>query len=281
MSNEAHFAANRRHWDERVPIHRRTPFYDVEGFLAGRNVLEAGEIEEVGSVTGKSLLHLQCHFGMDTLSWARLGATATGLDFSAPAIAAAGELAAEAGLDAEFVEANVYDAVDALPGRTFDIVYTSRGVLVWLPDLPRWAETVAALLKPGGFLYLREGHPFAHVFDDEAESGLSLRYPYFRGPEPERWEDPGTYADPTAQTTHNETYEWSHRMGSIVTAIGQAGLAIEFLHEFDALCWEAFPWMEPGEEPGTFVLPGQRESIPLMYSLRARKPAERPLSSPA
>ena len=271
MSAETWFEANRRNWDERVPIHRRSAFYDVAGFLAGRSSLEPDEPGELGDVAGKSLLHLQCHFGMDTLSWARLGATVTGLDFSAPAVAAARDLAAEAGIDAEFVEANVYDAVEALGGRTFDIVYTGRGALVWLPDLTRWAQTVAALLKPGGVLYLREGHPFAHVFDDEAESGLSVRYPYFHGPEPDRWDEPGTYADPTAETTANETYEWSHSMGSIVTAIGEAGLAIEFLHEFDYLCWQAFPWMEPGDIPGTFVLPGRRESIPLAYSLRARK----------
>ena len=269
---ETWFDANRRHWDERVPIHRRTPFYDVEGFLAGRNVLEPGEIPEVGDVAGKSLLHLQCHFGMDTLSWARLGANVTGLDFSSEGVAAARQLAAETGIEAEFVEANVYDAPEALGGRTFDIVYTSRGVLTWLPDIPRWAEVVATLLEPGGFLYLREGHPFVHIFDDEAESGFSVRYPYFHGPEPDRWDDPGTYADPTAVTVENETYEWSHPIGSIVTAIAQAGLVIEFLHEFDHLCWEAFRWMAPGEEPGTWVLPGHRDSIPLAYSIRARKP---------
>ena len=273
MSSDAWFEANRRNWDERVPIHRRSAFYDVPGFLGGQTSLEPDEPDEVGDVTGKSLLHLQCHFGMDTLSWARLGANVTGLDFSPEGVAAARELAAEAGIDAEFVEANVYDAPEVLAGRTFDIVYTSRGVLVWLPDLPRWAGVVAALLKPGGFLYLREGHPFSHVFDDEAESGLSLRYPYFHGPEPDRWDDPGTYADVTAETTENETYEWSHSMGSIVTAIAEAGLVIEFLHEFDHLCWQQLPWMEPGPEPGTWVLPGERESIPLMYSLRARKPS--------
>ena len=273
MSSETWFEANRRNWDERVPIHRRTAFYDVPGFLAGGSRLEPGETEEVGDVADKSLLHLQCHFGMDTLSWARLGATVTGLDFSPPAIAAARELAAEAGIAAEFVEANVYDAPEALGGRTFDIAYTSRGVLVWLPDLPRWAEVVASLLKPGGILYLREGHPFAHVFDDEAESGLSLRYPYFHGPEPDRWDDPGTYADPTAETTENETYEWSHTMGSIVSAIAGAGLTIEFLHEFDYLCWEGLRSMVPGEHPGTWVLPDNRASIPLQYSLRARKPS--------
>ena len=274
MTGEAAwFEANRRNWDERVPIHRRSAFYDVAGFLAGGSALEAGEIAEVGDVAGKSLLHLQCHFGVDTLCWARLGATVTGLDFSGEGVRTARALAAEAGIEAEFVEANVYDAVEALAGRAFDVVYTSRGVLVWLPDLARWAEVVAALLKPGGVFYLREGHPFAHVFDDEAESGLFVRYPYFRGPEPDRWDEPGTYAEPAAETVENETYEWSHTIGAIVTAIARAGLVIEFLHEFDSLRWQAFPWMEPGEEAGSWVLPGHRANVPLAYSIRARKPA--------
>ena len=272
-NDDAWFEANRRHWDERVPIHRRAAFYDVAGFLAGRSALEPDEIEEVGDVAGKSLLHLQCHFGLDTLSWARLGANVTGLDFSAEGVRAARALAAGAGLAAEFVEANVYDAPAALEGRAFDIVYTGRGALVWLPDLPRWAETVAALLAPGGLLYLREGHPFAHVFDDEAASGLHVRYPYFHGPEPDRWDDPGSYADPAAQTVHNETFEWSHTLGALVTALARAGLVIESLREFDHLFWKAFEWMAPGEEPGSWVLPGRRSAIPLQYSLRARKPA--------
>ena len=210
---------------------------------------------------------------MNTLSWARLGAEVTGLDFSPEAVRAARDLAAEAGIDAEFIESDVYDSVEALGGRTFDIVYTSRGVLTWLPDLVRWAEVIAALLNPGGVLYLREGHPFGHVFDDEAAGALSVRYPYFHGPAPDRWDDPGAYAGPTAETTENLTYEWSHTMGSIVTAIAQAGLVVEFLHEFDHLCWQQLSWMAPGEEPGAWVLPEHRDSVPLMYSIRARKPS--------
>ena len=168
-----------------------------------------------------------------------------------------------------------------MEGRTFDIVYTSRGVLIWLPDIPRWAEVVATLLKPGGILYLREGHPFAYVFDDEAESGLSVRYPYFRGPDPDHWDDPGTYADPTAQTTHNETYEWSHSMGTIVTAIGQAGLAVEFLHEFDHLCWEAFPGWSPARSPAHGCFPATATPSPCSTRFApASPPDQRPLSSP-
>ena len=144
----------------------------------------------------------------------------------------------------------------------------------WLPDIPRWAEIVAAHLKPGGFLYLREGHPFAHVFDDEAESGLSLRYPYFRGPEPDRWDDPGTYADPTAVTNRERDlrvvpHHGLDRHGHRPRRASQSSSCTNST----TLCWEAFRWMEPGQEPGTWILPGHRESIPLAYSIRARKPS--------
>ena len=273
MSDVRYFEANRRHWDERVAIHRRSAFYDVPGFLAGRSSLQPHEPGEVGAVAGKALLHLQCHFGLDTLSWARLGAEVTGLDFSGEAVRAARDLAREAGLRAEFVHANVYDAAAALAGRSFDIVYTGGGALVWLPDLPRWAAIVASLLKPGGIVYLQESHPFGHVFDDEAARDLVVRYPYFHVPEPDRWDEPGSYTDPTAETVENVSYEWTHTLGAVVTAQAQAGLVIEFLHEFDRLFWKNFPFMTPGEEPNTWVLPEHRASVPLAYSICARKPA--------
>ena len=265
--------ANRRNWDERVPIHRRSAFYDVAGFLAGRNVLEPGEAEEVGHVAGKSLLHLQCHFGMDTLSWARLGAEVTGLDFSPEAVRAARELAAEAGLGGEFVQANVYDAVEALPGRTFDVVYTGQGALNWLPDMEAWAATAARLVAPGGCFYLFEFHPFGDVFDDEAPDALRIRYPYFPRTEPLYFDDPGTYTDAEAKTVHNDSYEWPHSLGEVISALAASGLTIEFLHEFDHLMWKGMECMAPGEEPNIWVIPEHRESVPLMYSIRARKPS--------
>jgi len=244
----------------------------VPGFLAGGSPLKPHEIEEVGDVAGKSLLHLQCHFGLDTLAWARLGAEVVGLDFSREAISEARALAERAGIAAEFVEANVYAAVEALSGRRFDIVYTGRGALVWLPDLVRWAEIVGALLEPGGIFYIDEHHPIGEIFDDEAEE-LRIRYPYFHAPEPDRWDEPGSYADPTVATTENVTYQWGHTIGQIVTALAQAGVVIEFLHESDSLFWKRFPFMVPGEVPGTWLLPEHRESVPLVFSLRARKPA--------
>lgn len=261
-------AVNRANWDERVPIHTASRFYDVEGFVAGRDSLRDFETAEVGDVAGKSLVHLQCHFGLDTLSWARRGATVTGLDFSAPAVAAAGGIAARIGADtARFVTSDVYDAPTALGGRTFDIVYTGLGALCWLPDLERWARTAAALVAPGGFLYLAEFHPFADVL---AEDGRTVELDYFRR-DGTVWEEPGTYADMSAETSANVTVEWQHGIGEVVSALTATGLRLEFLHEHDHTLFARFPDLE--EQSGVYRYPADRPRVPLMYSLRAGKPA--------
>ncbi len=264
------FAANQAMWDERVSIHAASDFYDVASFRAGKTALRAFEIAEVGDVNGKELVHLQCHFGVDTLSWARLGARVSGLDFSPDAVATATSLAAELGLDARFVQANVYDAAKALGHRQFDIVYTGVGAIIWLPDIRRWAQTVAALVKPGGFLYIVEGHPAAGVFSDTA---LTAEYDYFRdAAHPYEWNDAGSYADGAATTHHNLSYEWPHPIGSVVTSLIEAGLRIEFLHEFDFTLWARWPFLERNEA-GEYHLPAGMPRLPLMYSLRASKPA--------
>src|SRR5688500_10727107 len=167
--------ANRANWDERVPIHVSGEFYDVTSFKGGQERLQPFEIDEVGDVSGKELLHLQCHFGIDTLSWARRGARVTGLDFSGPAVEAARGLASDMGLTATFVHSDVYQAVDATGGRSFDIVYTGRGAIIWLPDIGRWAEVVADLLRPGGILYLTEFYAFTDFFSDDVVS-VELQY---------------------------------------------------------------------------------------------------------
>ena len=180
MSNggDRYMEANRRSWDARTPTHFGSRFYDVDGFRAGASSLQSIEIEEVGDVDGKSLLHLQCHFGLDTMSWARLGARATGVDFSEEAVSLARSLSEELGIDADFVVSNVYDLPDVLDQR-FDVVFTSYGALTWLPDLERWADVAAHFLEPGGFLYVVDSHPFGSVFYDE-EDAVELRpfYPY-------------------------------------------------------------------------------------------------------
>lgn len=260
--------SNRAYWDERVPIHASGGFYDVEGFVAGEERLRPFEIEEVGDVSGGDLLHLQCHFGMDTLSWARRGARVVGVDFSAPAVEKARELAARLGLGAEFVRADVYEAREALGGRTFDVVYTGLGALNWLPDIARWADVAASLVRPGGFLYLSEFHPFTWVFGDD---DLSVTHDYFHEA-PQVWDEPGTYADLSAQTVHNRTYEWNHTLGSVVSAVAGSGLTLEFLHEHDHTLFPRWPFLRRLDS-GTYRLPEGTPSLPLMYSLRARRPA--------
>jgi SAM-dependent methyltransferase len=259
--------ANRANWDERVPIHASGEFYDVASFKVGAERLQSFEIAEVGDVSGKDLLHLQCHFGIDTLSWARRGANVAGLDFSAPAIETARSLAADLGLDATFVQSDVYEAVEALEGRTFDVVYTGRGALNWLPDVGRWAGVVASLVRPGGFLYLAEFHPFTDVFGDD---DLTVEYDYFQGDDPQVWDEPGTYADFDAETQHNLTYEWNHPLGEVVSAVVSAGLTVELLHEYDYTMFPRWPFLEKSGFD-TYRPPEGTPRLPLMYSLRARK----------
>jgi SAM-dependent methyltransferase len=259
---------NRANWDERVPIHVGGEFYDVEGFKAGQERLRPFEIAEVGDVAGKDLVHLQCHFGIDTLSWARRGARVVGLDFSGLAVEAARKLAAELSLDATFVESDVYDAASALDGHAFDVVYTGLGALNWLPDIKRWAGVVASLLRPGGFLYLSEFHPFSRVFGDDE---LTVTYDYFQEG-PEVWDEAGTYANLEAETVNNRTYEWLHTLGDVVSAVIDANLILELLHEHDYTLFPQWPFLEKSGFD-TYRLPEGTPSLPLMYSLRARKPS--------
>lgn len=270
MSEEEYLTVNRALWDERVGIHLKSEFYDVAAFRAGGDTLRDFEPGEVGDVSDRTLVHLQCHFGLDTLSWARRGARVTGLDFSAPATDAARAIAEECGIDARFVTANVYDAAEAL-GETYDIVYTGLGALTWLPDIPRWAEVVVSLLKPGGFLYLAEFHPFSDVFDDA--DGTTVTYDYFDR-SPLVWEEPGTYAQLDAATQSNRSISFPHGLGDIVSALIAAGLRLEFLHEYDYTLFRRFTGMEKTKEPygKVYRLPSERPRIPLMYSLRATLP---------
>ena len=264
--------ANRRLWDARTPIHVRSDFYDVEGFRAGKTSLRPLEIGEVGDVRGKRLLHLQCHFGLDTLSWARLGAEVTGLDFSSAAVAEATRLAGDLGLDARFVESDVYDAGAALAGETFDIVFTSYGVLAWLPDIGSWAAVVADLVAPGGFFYLAEIHPACQVLDDEpGVEDLRIGYPYWTPDgRPLRFHESGTYADFDADIALPE-YIWLHGLGDIVTALLDAGLVLDFLHEHAGTVFQQFPFLEQDDE-GWWRLPADQPPFPLLFSLRASKP---------
>jgi SAM-dependent methyltransferase len=266
---DPHLETNRRHWDELVPIHLCSAFYDVEAFKAGASSLHSIEIGELGDVRGKTMLHLQCHFGLDTLSWARLGATVTGVDFSPAAIATARSLATELAIDARFIESEVYTLPDHLDEQ-FDIVFTSYGVLFWLPDIARWASIVSRFLRPGGTFYIAEFHPVGGIFDTSLEE-LRINASYFANTEPLRFDDDGSYADPEAKIANRTTYSWQHPLGDVITALIEAGLRIQFVHEFPFSIEQWSPLLERRDD-GYWHLPEDIPSIPLLYSVRAIKP---------
>lgn len=257
---------NQTNWDERVPIHRSSEFYDVKSFLCGKSTLSAQEIADLAPVEGKTLIHLQCHFGLDTLSWAREGAIVTGLDFSDPAITEARKLAAETGLDAEFITANVYDAADNTKEQ-FDIVYTGIGALCWLPDMETWAKVVARLLKSGGEFYLTEFHPTAWMFEDSFE----VQYGYFSPKGGEEIEETSTYTDGKEEIGQAKTVQWNPELGKVVSCLINAGLTITSLTETKECVMPYLPGMER-QENGRYALPNHIPSPPMMYTLRAKKP---------
>ncbi len=269
--NEEYMHLNQQRWNEMVGVHEKSAFYDVTGFKAGRNTIAPLEREELGDVAGKSLLHLQCHFGMDTMSWARLGAQVTGVDYSERAIELARSLAQELAIDAHFVRSNIYDLPnDTLIPNTFDIVYTSHGVLGWLPDLMPWGKVIAHYLKPGGTFYVMEAHPFMMTLDENS-SDLKVMYPYF-SPEALKFDTEHSYADPVTVLTNKTEYGWNHSLGEIFNALLSQGLAIDFFHEFSFNSWQYFAEMEKGPDGWSrFKDEQKRTQVPLMFSLKATK----------
>ena len=257
---------NRAMWDGTLSGHLKSPVYDVEAFRQGALTIQTFEVEDMGDVRGKSLVHLQCHFGLDTLSWARLGAEVTGLDFSGEAMAAARRLADETGLSARFVTADVYDAPAAL-GDTYDIVYTGVGALPWLPDMDRWARVVRDLLKPGGELYLFEFHPVEWMLDEEGD-GTRLRHSYFTPPEGYRDGGAVTYAGGYESVSDATSVQWNHPLGEVVTALIRAGLTVTELRELDRNILDTWDGMVETED-GLYAMPPDRPSLPFMYVLRA------------
>lgn len=271
----AYLAENRAHWEEAAEHHLRTEAYDMAGFLDGQSTLTPIESAELPPVAGTDVLHLQCHFGLDTLSLARRGATVTGLDFAETAVTTARELATEAGLAdrATFVRANVYDAATAVDGQ-FDLVFTTYGVLDWLPELGPWARAAADCLRPGGTLYLAEFHPFLAVLPwefDGGETAFDGPYPHVAAETetPETWDTDGTYADPDLELSATRTHFWRHGVGELVTALADAGLRIEFLHEHARTPWEQFDGMRERDD-GLYEFPD--DDLPLVVSVRATRP---------
>ena len=267
---------NRANWDERVDVHLAGPGYDLTALRAGRGRLYPVEEAELGAVAGLRVLHLQCHFGHDTLTLAQRGAEVVGLDFSPRAIAAARRLATELQLAgcSRFVEANVYDAVDAV-GRDerFDLVFVTWGAISWLPDITGWAAVVAHFLKPGGALYMAEGHPVAWVLDDAAAGpdGRPGWFAPYGDPAGIVMDDPTDYANPQARLRNSRQHSWNHGLGQVVTALIAQGLQLEWLHEHVAVPWQMFRMLVRGPD-GLYRWP-DRAWFPLAFSLRARRPA--------
>jgi SAM-dependent methyltransferase len=264
--------ANRLNWDNRAELHATdtTGSYRIAAVLGGGSSLHALEAGEIGDIAGKDIVHLQCHIGLDTLSLRHLGAASvTGLDFSPAAIAAARGFAAKAGTEARFVEASVYDAAEAL-GQTYDMVFVTWGAINWLPDIFRWAKVVASLLRPGGRLYLLEGHPMMNQL--EARDGrLDIEFGW-RTPlaDPLAFDDVQTYTGDERALSHTRCYEWIHPLSDIVNALLQAGLSLDFLNEHEVVVWKAFPFVvETGEDQ--FELPAGVPRIPMSFSLGATK----------
>lgn len=262
-------ASNRANWDERTSIHLGSRFYDVEGWLRDGRGPRHRELEALGDVTGLRLLHLQCHFGLDALAWARVGAQVTGLDFSPAAVAAAQEIAARAGLAdrAEFVCSDVYQATEALGHANFDVVYMSLGTLCWLPRVDPWAAQIGALVAPGGRFYLHDGHPLASALADDQ---LEIEYGYFEETEPFVDDSADTYTDGDRPIAHERTYEWNHGLGETISALVRHGLRLEWLDEHDWTSWPRFPWLVQTAD-GIWGTPPGQPRVPLSFSLLASR----------
>ena len=249
---------NKDTWDKRTEIHVKSDFYNVDGFLGGDNTLNDIELSEIGSVEGKSLLHLQCHFGLDTLSWARKGAQVTGVDLSSSAIDKATELADMAELTAKFVCSDVYSYAEK-SDEQFDIVFTSYGVICWLPCLNKWANLIADKLKAGGTFYMAEFHP---VFD------IVSGYSYFAKDEPDV-EQESTYSENAGEETSTVVL-WPHPISEVLNALIKAGLQIEHFNEFDCSPYDCFDGLVETTE-GKFVMKKAGQLVPLVYSIKATK----------
>jgi len=271
---DEHRDANRAMWDERSPAHAAAPEYAVQQLIADPNRLSDAvrfDVPRLGAVSGLRGVHLQCHIGTDTISLARLGARMTGLDFSTAALAIAREIAQSAGVTVDYVESDVYDAPEALGRNVFDFVYTGVGALVWIPDIRRWADVVAQLLRPGGRLFLREGHPVLWALDETRTDVVAFGYPYFEHTEPQRFDASETYVETDAVFTNIESREWNHGMGEIITAVLDAGLQLTMFVEHDSVPWEGLPG-QMTEADGEWRLTEHGDRVPLSYTLQAVKP---------
>ena len=268
MNDDQHqqdFEANRALWNERTRKHLGSPFYDVESFVAGRNSLTAIELDLLGDVSGKHILHLQCHFGQDTLSLARMGACVTGLDLSDTALAEAKKLTESCSLEADWVASNVIDHRPELDGR-FDVVYTSYGTIGWLPDLKPWAANIRRYLKPGGRLVFVEFHPVVWMWDNDF---THVQYAYFNRERIVEVED-GSYAD-RGSGFELPSYTWNHGLGEVLSALLAEGLRIERFEELDGSPHDCFTNAVKGDD-GLYRIKGMEGKLPMVYGLVAVAP---------
>lgn len=264
MREPDYIKINKAAWDARVPVHLKSDFYDVEGFLRGKSSLKSIERALLGNIRGKTVLHLQCHFGQDTISLARLGAKVTGVDFSEAAIEAAKKLAAKTQTNAEFICCDIYSLPDFLDKR-FDIVFTSYGVIGWLPDMEKWAYIVSKYLNYGGNFVMVEFHPVVWMFNNDF---TRIQYNYFKS-QPIIETDEGTYTDGGAEIK-TETVGWNHSLSAVVNSLIARGLQIQSLNEYDYSPYECFNYMEK-KGPGKFIIKELGNKIPMLYSIKAAK----------
>lgn len=255
---------NRKLWDQRTGIHYDSEFYDVPSFLEGKDSLNPIELDLLGELKGKKVLHLQCHFGQDTISLSRRGAQATGVDFSEKAIARARELSEKTGTDTRFIQSDIFGLKDILD-ESFDIVFTSYGVLGWLPDMKIWAKTVHHFLKPGGVLVLAEFHPVVWMFSDDFKK-IAFNYSD-RAPITEV--EQGTYTNPEADI-QEESITWNHGLSEVIQNLIRAGMRLEEFHEYDYSPYDCFAGTVKIEE-GQYQIKGLEEKIPMVYSVKAIK----------
>jgi SAM-dependent methyltransferase len=272
---ERYVEYNRANWDERAPAHAASPDYAFERFVEDPSYLShvvRFDLPRLGEVAGLRGVHLQCHIGTDTISLARLGARMTGLDLSPASLEQARGLAERTGADVEFVEAEVYDAVSVLGAGALDLVFTGIGAVCWLPSIRRWAQVVADLLRPGGRLFFREGHPMLWTLaDPRPDRLLVVEYPYFEREEPMIWDEPGTYVHTDTVFKQNITHEWNHGLGEIMTALMDAGMQLTMFVEHDTAPWEALPGQMERLEPGEWRLTDRPWRLPHTYTLQAIK----------
>jgi SAM-dependent methyltransferase len=259
-----YFDSNRSLWNKRAEVHFNSDFYNVKSFKEGKSSLNKIEIDEMGDVQGKTLLHLQCHFGMDTISWAKRGAITTGLDFSENAIGLARKLADELKEDVRFVCCNVYDAKQHL-NEKYDIIYTSYGTIGWLPDLKKWAQVIAELLKPDGMFYMVDFHPIIWMFDNNFEF---LKYSYFNSGEP-IIEENNSYAVKD-ESIYGKEYGWNHSISEILSALLDSGLSLSFFNEHSYSPYNSFSNMVE-TAPGQWKIKHLQDKIPMLFSLAAKK----------